>query len=168
MRPGTLIVAFDLAGNELARIRHDNAIGALLVPAPSGALLFETSYKKPGLSDFPGVVDQQVRMFTFDPNLKELKPATLLYNSNLDVINAAYPTPDGGVLLAGCSGELATIFVRYISSNGVTSPKRAFTELGFCGGGFYKFSAGERPNEALLLVQTPNQGNRLLTLKYSN
>jgi hypothetical protein len=168
MRPGTLVVAFDLAGNEVARIRHTNVIGALLTKVPAGVMLFETSYKKPGLMDFPGLVDQQARIYTYDANLKELKPPMIVDDSNLDVVNAVYPTPDGGTLLAGCSGTLATIFVRYISSDGVASPKRAFTELGFCGGGDYQFAAGEHPDEALLLVQTPNQGNRLLTLKYSN
>jgi len=168
MRPGTLIVAFDLAGTEVARIRHTNVIGALLIKVPAGAMLFETSYRKPGLSDFPGLVDQQARIYTFDANLKELKPPMVIDNSNLDVVAAAYPTPDGGLLLAGCPGDIGTIFVRHISPKGVASPKRLFSELGYCGGGYYQFAPGEHPDEALLLVQTPNQGNRLLTLKYSN
>jgi hypothetical protein len=168
LRPGTLLVALDMAGKEAARIRRDNAIGALLVPTATGAVLFETSYKKPGLSDFPGVVDQQMRMFAYDPNLKETRTPILIDDSLLDVIATAYSTPEGGFLFAACSGKLGNIFVRYVSSEGVVSPKRAFPELGPCAEGFYKFAAGEHSNEVLLLVQTPNQGNRLLTLKYSN
>jgi hypothetical protein len=168
LRPGTLLVAFDMDGKEVAQVRRDNAIGALLVPTATGAVLFETSYKKPGLSDFPGVVDQQMRMFAYDSNLKEIRAPILIDDSLLDVIATAYSTPEGGFLFAACSGNLGNIFVRYVSFAGVVSPKRAFPELGPCAEGFYKFAAGEHSNEVLLLVQTPNQGNRLLTLKYSN
>jgi hypothetical protein len=115
MRPGTLIVAFNLAGTEVARIRHTSVIGALLIKVPAGAMLFETSYRKPGLSDIPGLIDQQAHIYTFDANLRELKPPMVINNSNLDIVAAAYPTPDGGLLLAGCPSDIATIFVRYIS-----------------------------------------------------
>jgi hypothetical protein len=167
LRPGTLVLSLDLAGNEVGRIRHNDVIGALLIPTPAGALLLETSYKKPGLADFAGVIDQQVHVYSFDANLKELKPPVVIESSYLDTVGAAYPTPEGGLLLAGCPGTGGDVFLRYITPAGTVSRKRQFSDLGFCGG-FYRFSPGQHPGEAMILAQTPNQGNRLLTLRYVN
>lgn len=167
LRPGSLAIALDLAGNEVGRIRHDDVVGALLIPAQAGALLIETSYKKPSLSDLPGTIDQQVHIYSLDANLKELKPPITVEGSSFDTIDAAQPTPEGGLLLAGCPGSGGNVFLRYITPSGIVSPKRQFNNLGRCGG-YYRFSVGRHPGEAMILVQTPGQGNRLLTLRYVN
>ena len=39
LRPGTLLIAFDLEGKEVARVRHDDVIGARLVATPGGCFL---------------------------------------------------------------------------------------------------------------------------------
>jgi hypothetical protein len=167
LRPGTLLIALDLEGREVARVRHDNVIGGRLIPTPGGALLFETSYKTPGVKDLPGPIDQLLRIYTYDSGLRELKPPIVIQDSYLDVVNNAYPSPEGGLLMAGCTGKEGLGFIRYITPAGLVTEAQLFNELGYCGSSYW-FSPGARPGEALLLMQTPNQGNRLLTVKYSN
>ena len=69
--------------------------------------------------------------------------------------------------MAGCTGKEGLGFLRYITPERSITSARQFNELSYCGGSYW-FNPGSHPGEALLLVQTPNQGNRLLTVKYSN
>jgi hypothetical protein len=168
LRPATLLVALDLEGHELASVRHDNTAAALLVDSPAGARLFETVHSRVGTPEFT-LAGQFLRLFTFDADLREIKPPITFEDSNFDTVNAAFPTPEGGLLIKGCpdDDENRYEYLRYIAPSGAISPKRHLTELGFVCGGLFSLSTRVK-GEALLLVQTPQQGNRLLSLKYSD
>jgi hypothetical protein len=165
-RFATLVLAVDLAGHEIARLRDDDTVGGLLVPAPNGAVLFETAQLKPGLTSSKPV-DEQVHVRWLNSSLQDITSQLVFSDGRLDVINAAYMTSQGGLLLLGCSGTTARVFVRYVSRDRSISPKRELTQLGNCGGAYW-FTSAPRPNEALLLSEAaPGLGSFVTTLRTS-
>lgn len=169
LRSATFLVALDSKGTVVASVRHDNTGAGLAVATPTGPLLFETMQARAGSYDLVASVGQRLSMHAFDTELKEQKSPVIFGDSNFDRVVAAYQTREGGVLMIGCSGDDNTrpVYLRYISAGGVYSPKRPSSELGLMCGGVIRFSEATQPGEILLLLQTPQQGNRLLTLKYS-
>jgi hypothetical protein len=169
LRSATFLVALDFQGTVVASVRHDNTGAGLAVATPTGPLLFETMQSRAGLYDLVGVVGQRLSMYTFDSDLNEQKSPVTFGDSNFDRVAAAYQTPEGGVLMIGCSGDDNTrpVYLRYISADGMYSRKRPSSELGMMCGGVVRFSQTTQSGEILVLLQTPQQGNRLLTLKYS-
>jgi hypothetical protein len=167
LRFATLLVALDSKGNPIASVRHDDAAAGLLVASPTGPLLFETAQVR--ANGLVGTSGQRLSLHKFDFDLREQKPAVVFNDTNFDRVTAGYPTPEGGVLMNACSGDDNTkpVYLRYVSSTGAISPKRPFSELGQMCGGIMRFSPGTQPGEVLVLVQTPQQGNRLLTVRYS-
>ena len=169
LRSATLLVALDSNGTIVASVRHDNTGAGLAVVSPTGPLLFETMQARTGSYDLVATVGQRLSMHTFNSDLKEQKSPVIFGDSNFDRVGAAYQTQEGGVLMIGCSGDDNTrpVYLRYISAGGAYSPKRPSSELGLMCGGVIRCSEATQPGEILLLLQTPQQGNRLLTLKYS-
>jgi hypothetical protein len=169
LRSATLLIALDSKGNIVASVRHDNTSAGLAVATPTGPLLFETMQARAGSYDLVATVGQRLSMHTFDSDLREQKTPIIFGDSNFDRVVAAYQTREGGVLMIGCSGDDNTrpVYLRYISAGGEYSPKRPSSDLGLMCGGVIRFSQTTQPGEILLLLQTPQQGNRLLTLKYS-
>jgi len=169
LRLATLLVALDSKGNQVASVRHDDAAAGLLVASPEGPVIFETAQVRAGSNGLVGVSGQHLSMHRFDFDLREQKPDLVFEDTNFDRVTAAYPTPGGGVLMSACSGDYSTkpVYLRYVSSAGAISRKLPSSELGQMCGGLMKFSPGTQPGEVLVLVQTPQQGNRLLTLRYS-
>jgi hypothetical protein len=166
-RPATLVLALDVAGHEIAHLRDDDTAGGLLIPGPQGAVLFESQYLKPGLAS-SAPVDAHVRIRWLNSSLKDITSPLILSDGKLDVINAAYVTPQGGLLLAGCSGTTARVFVRYVSSHRSVSPKKELIQLGNCGGA-YRFALSTHPNEALLLSEAaPGLGPFVTSLRISD
>jgi len=169
LRSATLLIALNSNGNPVASVRHDDTAAGLLVASATGPLLFETAHERAGSFGFARPSGQPLSLHMFDSELRERKAALVFDDSNFDRVTAAYPTPDGAVLLYGCSGDDNTkpVYLRYVSATGAISPKRSFSELGIMCGGLMRFSPGTQRGEVLVLVQTPQQGNRLLTVKYS-
>jgi hypothetical protein len=170
LRSATLLVALDPKGTIVASVRHDNTSAGLAVASRNGLLLFETMQARAGSYGLVATVGQRLSMHTFDSDLKEQKSPVVFEDSNFDRVAAAYQTPEGGVLMIGCSGDDNTrpVYLRYISAAGAYSQKRASSELGLMCGGVIRFSQTTQDGEILLLFQTPQQGSRLLTLKYSH
>jgi len=165
-RPATLVLAFDLLGHEIASLRDDDTQGGLLIPAPQGAVLLESSYLKPGLTP-SAPVDEHAHIRWLNSSLQDISSPLVISDGRLDVINAAYVTPQGGLLLAGCSGTTARVFVRYVSRDRSVSPKKELTQLGNCGG-MYWFALAAHPNEALLLSEAaPGLGSFVTALRTS-
>ena len=165
-RFATLVLAFDLQGHEIARLRDDDTQGGLLLPAPKGAVLLESSYLKPGLTS-SAPVDEHVHIRWLNSSLQDITSPLVISDGRFDVINAAYVTPQGGLLLAGCSGATARIFVRYVSKDRSVSPKKELTQLGNCGGAYW-FALAAHPNEALLLSEAaPGLGSFVTALRIS-
>ena len=166
-RPATLVLAFDLAGHEIAHLRDDDTGGGLLIPTPHGAVLFESPYLKPGLAS-SAPVDAHVHVRWLNSSLKDITSPLILSDGQFDVINGAYVTPQGGLLLAGCSGTRARVFVRYVSSHRSISVKKELTQLGNCGGAYW-FALSTHPNEALLLSEAaPGLGPFVTSLRISD
>jgi hypothetical protein len=161
-RLGTLVEAFDLNGHEIARLRDDDTKGGLLLAGPSGAVLIESSYLKPGLTSSTPV-DRLVHIRWLNSGLKDAAAPLNVPDGLYDVINAAMLTPRGSLVLSGCSGETARIFVRYISSNRSISAKKELPELGNCEGSYWLAPAAQ-PNSILLLSEAPGLGTFLTTL----
>jgi hypothetical protein len=170
LRSATLLVALDSEGTMVASVRHDNTTAGFALASPTGPLLFETMQARTGRFDELASARQRLSLHTFDSDLKEQTPPVVFEDSNLDRVAAAYQTPEGGVLMIGCSGDDNThpLYLRYVSVDGAYSPKRPASELGSTCGGVIRFSATTQPGEALVLFQGPQQGSRLLTLKYSH
>jgi len=165
-RPATLVLDFDLAGHEIARLRDNDMLGGRLIPAPGGAVLIETSNLKPGLTA-ASTVDNHVHIRWLDSNLKDIAAPLVISDGSIDIVNAAYLTPQGGLLLAACSGTTSRIFVRYVSKDRAVSPKKELPQLGYCGGNYW-FAMAEKPNEALLLSEAaPGLGSFVTTLRIS-
>jgi hypothetical protein len=165
----TLLEELDMQGNPIRWVRHDNASGGLLVGAADGTLrLFET----PAVDYTLNTRDQgdhRLRLYSLDSDLKNIKPPTALGDSTLDRVEAAFATPEGGVLFKGCPGHGDTTgYLRYVAPDGTESTKRHIAELGSVCGNYYRFAGGARPGEALLLVQIARESSRLITVKYSN
>lgn len=171
LQSATLLVALDWQGNELASVRHDETTGALLIDSPQGERLFETAQKHEGGSENVIIKGQHLSLYTFDSNLKETRAAIRFDDTNFDIANAAFPTAEGGLIIKGCSGDYKykdrDEYVRYLAPSGSISPKRFFPELGLYCGGVFSFSPDPKGHEGLLLVQTPQQGNRVLHLSYN-
>jgi len=180
LRSGTLLSALDLDGKVRQSALRVNSTGALLLAGPDGSvLLFESPMLKAGLAVQDGVsgqgttatwldFDKRLRLHTLNSDLTETKSPTVFENSAMDRVEAAYVTPEGGVLFKGCPGSDSNQhgYLRYVSPSGAVSPKRPIPDLGEVCGGIYRFAAGAHPDEALLLAQTPQQGNRLLSVRY--
>jgi hypothetical protein len=165
-RPATLVLDFDLAGHEIARLRDDDTVGGLLIPSPDGAVLFESTYLKPGLAS-AAPVDAHVHIRWLNSSLRDITPPLIIPDGSLDVINAAYLTPQGGLLMAGCSGTTSRMFVRHVSKDRAVSPKQELTQLGYCGGTYW-FAMGAHPNEALLLSEAaPGLGSFVTAVRIS-
>jgi hypothetical protein len=161
----TLMAAFDLKGHETAHERSDNTKGGLLIPAPNGAVLISTSV--PGNFALPPVAssDQHVHIRWLDSSLRDVAPQLELRNGTLDIINAAYATPRGGLVLAGCSGTSSRIFVLYVSADRSTSPKHELPQLRYCGGSYW-LAAGRGSNTVLLLASAaPTQEPSLTSIQ---
>jgi hypothetical protein len=173
LRSATLLLTMDPDGKEVTSVRLDDTTAGLLVDSPLGALLFETSEKRSGASNSVDIVGQRLSLHIFSSELKELKelkPPIVFQDTNFDKVNSAYTTPEGGILLKGCPDDEKdrNEYLRYVAPSGAISPKRHVADLGgFCGG-LFSFSPGAAPGEVLMLAQTPQQGNLVLVLKYSN
>lgn len=176
---GTLLVALDAKGTEIASIRHDNTVGAIMIGTPKGAVLFESAAPRKGpiaasTTDLINAVkapeqgDARLHMYTFDYALKETRPQVVFAGTQLDSVDAALLTPEGGLLITGCPGDGGSRYVLYIDALGTMSPKRKFAQLGEDCHGLYRLSKADSPGEALLLSQTPDAGNRLFTIRYLN
>ena len=176
---GTLVVALDSQGHELGRVRHENVVGATLIGTPGGAVLFETPFTKRGTPQSPATnlldavkvpdqTDARLHMYTFDYSLKETRPVIVFAGTQLDSVDAALLTSEGGLLITGCPGDGGSRYLLYIDPSGSMSPRRKFEQLGENCNGLYQLGKSEIPGEALLLSQTPQQGNRLFSVKYIN
>jgi len=165
LRLATLVLAYDLAGHEIARLRDNDTKAGLLIPASQGAVLLESSYLKPGLNPV-APEDDYVHVRWINSTLQNIGDPLVIADGQFDVVDAAYLTPRGGLLLAGCSGTTSRIFVRYISSDRAVSPKKELPQLGNCGGDYW-FTKGPHPNEALLLSEAaPGLGSFVTTLRF--
>jgi hypothetical protein len=131
-RPATLVLDFDLAGREIARLRDDDTLGGLVIAAPKGAVPIETSNLKPGLTA-SAKVDNHLHIRWLNSNLQDIATPMVLPDGSFDMINAAYLTPQGGLLMAGCSGTTSRMFVRYVSKDRAVSAKKDLAQLGYCG-----------------------------------
>lgn len=150
IRPATLVVALDLTGREITHLRDDGTKGGLLIAAPQGAVLVES--------------EPHVHVRWLDSKLRDITPPLVLEDGRYDVVSAAYVTPQGGLLLAGCGGWTSRIYVQYISSRRTVSPQLTLPHLGNCGGAYW-FSVGAHANEALLLSEAaPGLGSFVVTL----
>jgi len=164
LRPATLLVALDLSGKEIRRLRHDDTTGGLLIPRPSGAVVIETSYGKPFVQPVTAV-DGHIHIHTYDSWLSETTAPLVIQDSNLDVVNTALPTARGGILLVGCSGTTSNVFVRYVSSSKSITSLGSGEDLGYCGGSYWLAHA-ERENEEWLLAESPNRGSYLARIRF--
>ncbi len=163
-RPATLVLAFDLGGREIARRRDDDTQGGLLVPGLQGAVLIETSHLKPGLTR-SAQGDERVHIHWLNSGLQDIASPLVIEEGPLDAIDAAYMTAQGGLLLAGCSGTTARMFVRYVSKDLSVSSKKELTQLGNCGGKYW-IAPSLQPDEFLLLSEAaPNLGSLLTVVR---
>jgi hypothetical protein len=165
-RLATLVLALDLAGHEIVRLRDDDTQGGLLLPAPKGAVLLESAYLKPGLAS-SAPVDGNIHIRWLNSSLQDIAAPLIISDGRFDVVNAAYVTPQGGLLLAGCSGTTARVFVRYVSKDRSVSSKKELNQLGNCGGTYW-FALAAHPGEALLLSEAaPGLGSFATVLRTS-
>jgi hypothetical protein len=174
---GTLVVALDPQGHELGRVRHENVVGATLIGTPGGAVLRETPYVRREAPQsptnnllnavkVPDQTDARLHMYTFDYSLKETRPVIVFAGTQLDSVDAGLLTSEGGLLITGCPADGSARYLLYIDPSGAMSPIRKFEQLGENCGGLYQLSKAENSGEAMLLAQTPQQGNRLFSIKY--
>jgi hypothetical protein len=176
-RSGVLILKLDSNGKELLRIRHDHATDSFILPDKGGLLLVESI---PPQFPVPGSVVQAaadvVRVSAFgygarvtqlDPSLRHVVNTNDYKTGGLQSIKAAYRTPEGGVLLAGCPKAGGNNYVVHISPQGAISPPLETSAAGLQQCSLFAFSSGSQPGEALLYAANDVGGSRVITLKYS-
>jgi hypothetical protein len=176
-RSGVLVLKLDSNGKELLRIRHDHATDSFILPNKRGLLLVESI---PPQFPVPGSVVQAmadvlrassfgygVRVTQLDPSLRHVVNTDDYKTGALQSIKAAYRTPEGGVLLAGCPKAGGNNYVVHISPQGAISPPLQISAPGLQQCSLFAFSSGSRTGEALLYAANDVGGSRVITLKYS-
>jgi hypothetical protein len=185
----TLVVQVDSDGRELHRLRHDATVAALMVGAKGQVWLVERlvakrppipgDYQRMSIEEvskwvwgLQSLSDFRLRVHRLDPALREMGLPVVLdhpgnFQHGFEDPHAAYPTPQGGLLLAGCEANGGFTYATYVTSFGTASPVREVgQEVPRCG--YLQFSAGGRSGEALLINANDGLGNRVVTLAYSN
>jgi hypothetical protein len=176
-RSGVLVLKLDSNGRELLRIRHDHATDSFILPNKRGLLLVESI---PPQFPASGSVVQAMadvlrassfgygaRVTQFDPSLRHVVNTNDYKTGNLQSIKAAYRTPEGGILLAGCPKAGGNNYVAHISPQGAISPLLETSAPGLQQCSLFAFSSGSQPGEALLYAANDVGGSRVITLKYS-
>lgn len=182
LRPGTFLVALSSDGKPLHTLRHDDATGGLLLAGPNNTLyLFESPFWRPGTPVLGGGSnqnpfaassrpDQRLRLYTLNSDLQEISGPIIFENSAFDRAEAAYVTPEGGILFKGCPGSDKDQhgYLQYLTPAGQVSAKRHIDEFGWFCGGVYAFGPGAARGQVLVLAQPPQTGSRLIAVKYAN
>jgi hypothetical protein len=178
--PGVLVVKLDENGNEIARLRHDNVSDGFLLPTNAGLDLLERNVPVyPAAGSVPlaqalveinrfSALGSIARVTQLDGSLRPTVN-TEYKTGALETIKAAYRTPDGGMLLAGCPVNGGNNYVVHISPSGTVSPPLQISpNQGMQQCSSFVFSSGAHPGEALVFVWNDIVGGRVITLRYAN
>ena len=173
---GTLLVQLDLRGNIISRAFRQEMIDAHLVKRKDGLILIEhylhQDQNPPPDMLFPDTykwvpnVDYGMRMTSLDgtpsPHTQAFKP-----DQWSSLVEDAYPTPEGGWLLANCKGNRGDAFLQYLNSAGVLSTPQPLHSNGPSPCDQLGIGPGTKPGEAVLISNNWWSGTVITRVKYS-
>ncbi len=178
----TFVVQFAADGTELARTRHYEVENALLVQLGYRTILIERI--SPMLHPAPRnatpdqimqtlrelrrvqLEDLGVRLTTYDGSLREIDSSSARMPDFYEMLNAAYPTPDGGLLLSGCEQGVFN-YLTFIDSGGRISPRRTWSSSGPQTCARVAFAPGRSREQVEMLSSDALSGVHIVTVRSS-
>jgi len=178
----TFVVQLAADGTELGRTRHYEVGNALLVPLGNRIMLIERIV--PMLHQAPrGATPQQitqtlrelrrvqledlgVRLTTYEGSLQEIDSRSVRMPDFYQDLNAAYRTPEGGLLLSGCEQGFYN-YLTFIDSSGQVSPRRTWSSSGPQTCARVAFAPGTSRDQVAMLSSSVPAGLHILTLRYT-
>jgi hypothetical protein len=177
-RQGVLVIHLDSRGNEIYRAVDENMSGGLLLTADRQTLLIERTvpqFPAPGTMSITEQViaikkisatGYRAHLKYFDASSNRAANLRDFDTGNLQVLQAAYKTPEGDILMAGCPQLGGNNYVVHVNPSGAVSPVVELTPGGAQQCSKVVFGSGVHPHEAVVFMPSDLFGARLVTLKY--
>jgi hypothetical protein len=177
-RQGVLVIHLDSKGNEIYRTVDENMTGGLLLPADKQTLLIERTvpqFPAPGSMSITeqliaikkiSATGYRAHLKYFDAPSNRVGNLQDIDTGNLQVLQAAYRTPEGDIFMGGCPQLGGNNYVVHVNPNGAVSPVVELTPGGAQQCSKVVFGTGIHPHEAVVFMPSDLFGARLVTLKY--
>lgn len=177
-RQGVLVIHLDFKGKEIYRTVDENVTGGLLLSADKQTLLLERTlpqFPAPGSMPFAeqlvaikkiSAAGYRAHLKYFDAPSNRTTSLQDVNTGNLEVLQAAYRTPEGDILMAGCPQLGGNNYVVHVNSGGAVSPVVELTPGGAQQCAKVVFGTGVHPHDAVVFMSSDLFGAKLVTLKY--